>query len=518
MNEESLFAAALDKQDAAERRAFLDEACSGDPALRQRLEQLLDADEHARCILDRTTHAPPLIEAFRPEPPLAAQQAFAGRFTLRRKLGEGGMGEVWAADQTDPVRRRVALKVVRFGIGSARVLTRFEQERQALALMSHPNIAKVLDAGVEGGRPFFVMELIEGVALARYCDEAGQTIRQRLELFVLVCEAVQHAHQKGVIHRDLKPSNVLVESHDGRPVPKVIDFGLAKAAGPRITERDVPTEVGTLVGTLEYMSPEQADLKNQDIDTRSDVYSLGVLLYELLTGTTPFSCKEMEKGGLLEMLRVIREQEPSKPSTKLSTAEGLPALAANRGTEPAKLTRLVRGELDWIVMKALEKDRARRYETANGLAMDVRRYLADEPVAAGPPSAMYRLRKFARRNRAALTTAAAIGLLLVAGITISTWQAVRAKQAEADARAALDLATAVKEFLLKDLLQLAAPLRQSSEQSSGVKMDPDLKVRDLVLRAARKVEGKFKDQPLVEAEIRSTLGWTLREIGRADLA
>jgi hypothetical protein len=314
------------------------------------------------------------------------------------------------------------------------VIARFEAERQALALMDHPNIAKVLDGGRTGtGRPYFVMDLVKGVPITRYCDEHHLTPRQRLELFLPVCQAVQHAHQKGIIHRDLKPSNVLVALYDGKPVPKVIDFGVAKAAGQSLTDKTLVTGLGNIVGTLEYMSPEQAEVNQLDIDTRSDIYSLGVLLYELLTGSPPFTRKELEKAGMLEMLRMIREQEPSKPSTKLSTAEGLPTLAANRGTEPAKLTKLVRGELDWIVMKALEKDRNRRYETANAFAMDVQRYLADEPVLACPPSAGYRLRKFARRNKGPVLAASLVLGVFAVGMVGTTWGMIRATRAEASA-------------------------------------------------------------------------------------
>jgi tetratricopeptide (TPR) repeat protein len=348
------------------------------------------------------------------QPASESPGAVIGPYKLIEQIGEGGMGTVWMAQQQEPVKRLVALKLIKAGMDSKQVLARFEAERQALALMDHPNIARVLDGGTtSGGRPYFVMDLVKGVPITKYCDEHHLTPRQRLELFIPVCQAVQHAHQKGIIHRDLKPSNVLVALYDGRPVPKVIDFGVAKAAGQPLTDQTLVTGFGAIVGTLEYMSPEQAELNNHDIDTRSDIYSLGILLYELLAGSPPFTKKDLEQAGMLEMLRVIREKEPTKPSTRLSTAEGLPTLAANRGTEPAKLTKLVRGELDWIVMKALEKDRNRRYETANGFAMDVQRYLTDEPVLACPPSAAYRLRKFARRNKSGLAVAALALFVLV---------------------------------------------------------------------------------------------------------
>jgi tetratricopeptide (TPR) repeat protein len=342
------------------------------------------------------------------------------------------MGTVWMAEQAQPVRRLVALKVIKAGLDSAQVVARFEAERQALALMDHPHIAKVFDGGTTAsGRPYLVMELVKGTPLTKYCDEHRLTPRQRLELFVPVCQALQHSHQKGIIHRDVKPSNVLVAPYDGVPVVKVIDFGVAKAIGQPLTEQTLDTGFGALVGTLEYMSPEQAELNNRDIDTRSDVYSLGVLLYELLTGTTPMAKDRLKQTPLPEALRLIREQDPPRPSTRLSESKGsLPAVSAQRQTEPGKLTRLVRGELDWIVMKALEKDRERRYETANGLAKDVQRYLNDEPVQAGPPGAGYRVRKFVRRHRGPVLAAAAMLGLLLAGVAGSTWQAVRATQAE----------------------------------------------------------------------------------------
>jgi WD40 repeat protein len=462
-----LFLAAADLP-ASDRPAFLAGACGGDAELLAAVERLLAAHAAPDSRIDRGAGEPPGAGAtgtFAPDSPTADHppagtpgQLLAGRYKLVEPIGEGGMGAVWMAQQIEPVKRVVAVKLIKAGMDSKAVLARFEAERQALALMDHPNIAKVLDAGLTtDGRPYFVMELVKGVPITQFCDTRKLTPRQRLELFVPVCEAIQHAHQKGVIHRDIKPSNVLVALYDDRPVPKVIDFGVAKAAGQPLTERTLMTGFGAVVGTPEYMSPEQASFNQLDIDTRSDVYALGVLLYELLTGSPPFSPKELEKAGLLEVLRVIREVEPPRPSARLSTAQTLASLAAVRGTEPARLTRLVRGELDWLVMKALEKDRARRYETANAFAAEVQRYLAGEPVQAVPPSVGYRLRTFARRHRAGVLTAAAFGLLLLAGAAVSTWQAVvatqarneannerdaagKARDAEADARAKTELA------------------------------------------------------------------------------
>jgi serine/threonine protein kinase/WD40 repeat protein len=440
----SIFDAAIEHPSPQERAAFLDSACGTNAELRQRIEALLRAHEKAGGFLQERmmTSSPVATVAL---PGTAIPGSVIGPYKLIEQIGEGGMGTVWMAQQTEPVRRVVALKLIKPGMDSRQVIARFEAERQALALMDHPNIARVLDGGttkgetggaskgepggVSPGRPYFVMDLVKGVPITQYCDEHRLTPRQRVELFLPVCQALQHAHQKGIIHRDLKPSNVLVALYDGKPVPKVIDFGVAKAAGQQLTDKTLVTGFGAIVGTLEYMSPEQAEINQLDIDTRSDIYSLGVLLYELLTGSPPFSRTKLEKAGMLEMLRVIREQEPSKPSTKLSTAEGLPTLAANRGTEPAKLTSLVRGELDWIVMKALEKDRNRRYETANSLARDIQRYLNDEPVQACPPSAGYRLKKFMRKHHRVVLAAAGLMGLLVAGTAVSTWQAARATRA-----------------------------------------------------------------------------------------
>jgi serine/threonine protein kinase len=432
MVEESLFAAALERTFADERQAFLEEACAGDAALRERVERLLGAHRRAHGILDRPAELTVLPEVTawrRPGGARSVERAgtvVAGRYTLLKEIGEGGMGTVWLAAQTRPVRRKVALKIIKPGMGCRRVIARFEAERRVLAMMDHPNIARVLDAGtMRGGPPYFVMELVEGVPITEYCDAHHLTPRARLELFIPVCHAVQHAHQKGIIHRDLKPSNVLVARYDNEPVPKVIDFGVAKATGQNPAERTTFTQDGQLVGTLEYMSPEQATLNAPEIDTRSDIYTLGVLLYELLTGSRPFERLGLSEILVDEFLRIIREDEPQTPSKRLATTERLPGIAARRGTEPARLGLLVKGDLDWIVMKALEKDRARRYETAAGLAKDLQHHLDDEPVQARPPSLRYRMGKFVRRHKGPVLAAFAIVLALVGGIivgfTCSTW-------------------------------------------------------------------------------------------------
>jgi serine/threonine protein kinase/tetratricopeptide (TPR) repeat protein len=447
MSEDSVFAGALSKRTPAERAAYLDAVCAGNAALRQEVEALLQAHDQAGDFLAepfvkavRTAALPPAgggmsADSLGPPPAAEAPGTSIGPYRLLQQLGEGGMGAVYVAEQQEPVKRRVALKVIKPGMDSAKVLARFAAERQALALMDHTNIAKVLDAGsTEAGRPYFVMELVKGVPITRYCDELHLSLRERLELFVPVCQAIQHAHQKGIIHRDIKPSNVLVCIQDGKPIPKVIDFGVAKALHQKLAERTMYTEIGAVMGTLEYMSPEQAELSALDIDTRADVYALGVLLYELLTGSTPLDRKRLKQAALTEAIRLIREEEPVKPSTRLTQSmDSLTSLASLRRTEPGRLAKEVRGELDWIVMKCLEKDRTRRYETANGLARDVERYLADEPVEACPPSKGYRLRKFARKHRQLLATAAAFALLLVLGIVFSAVQAVRARTAERQA-------------------------------------------------------------------------------------
>jgi len=429
MSDTGIFKAAV-KLSPEHRAAYLDQACGSNHELRREVESLLHAHDQAGSFLHSRTTQPP---ATGEEPPGTEMPGTRfGPYKLLQQIGEGGMGSVWMAEQIEPVRRIVALKVIRAGMDSAPIIARFEAERQALALMDHPHIAKVLDAGsTDTGRPYFVMELVKGMPITKYCDAQRLPLGQRLELFVQVCQALQHAHQKGIIHRDIKPSNVLIAPYDGKPVVKVIDFGVAKATGQRLTERTMFTEFGAMIGTLEYMSPEQAELNNQDIDTRSDIYSLGVLLYELLTGTTPLDMKRLQGAAVAAILMQIQEEEPPKPSLRLSSSkESLPLISQQRQTDPAKLPGLVRGELDWIVMKCLEKDRSRRYDTASGVARDLENHLADEPVEACPPSSTYRLRKFARKYKKALATAAAFVVLLVAGLVTSALLAVWATSAE----------------------------------------------------------------------------------------
>ncbi len=450
--EREIFLQALEKRLPGEREAFLEAACGGDAALRTRVELLLR--HHTE---DDFLEEPAGGAEARPELGPVADEAVGtviGRYKLREKIGEGGCGVVYVAEQEQPVRRRVALKVIKLGMDTKQVIARFEAERQALALMDHPNIARVLDAGAtDTGRPYFVMELVRGLKITDYCDQNRLSTRERLELFIQVCRAIQHAHQKGIIHRDLKPSNILVTVNDGAPVPKVIDFGIAKATEGRLTDKTVYTAFEQFLGTPAYMSPEQAAMTSLDIDTRSDIYSLGVLLYELLTGQTPFDIKELLAAGLGEMRRTICAKEPLKPSTRLTrelaavageecrSAGGKSpgqdgALAPRRRQEQLQaLIRSLRGDLDWIVMKCLEKDRGRRYETANGLARDLERHLTHEPVVARPPSATYRARKFVRRHRTTVTAAAAVAAALLSGIFLSASQTLRATQASRQAEA-----------------------------------------------------------------------------------
>ncbi len=517
----SLFLAALEIPGADARRAHLAAACDGDEELRREVEQLLRHHEAAGAFLERPAGAPPGAADLSPPESGGAERAgvvLAGRYKLLEQVGEGGMGGVWTAQQTEPVRRVVAVKLIKPGMDSKAVLARFEAERQALAMMDHPNIARVLDAGTTpDGRPFFVMELVKGVPITDYCDRHRLTPRQRLGLFVPVCQAIQHAHQKGVIHRDLKPSNVLVALYDETPVPKVIDFGVAKAIGQPLTELTLHTGLGAVVGTPEYMSPEQASFNNRDVDTRSDVYSLGVLLYELLAGSPPFSRKGWEDGGLLEVLRGVREVEPPRPSHRLSTAEALPTLAANRGTEPRRLCKLLRGELDWVVMKALEKDRARRYDTAAGFAADLQRYLADEPVQAARPSAAYRLRKFARRNRATVAAAGIVALAAAAGVAGTAWQAVRATgERDARQRALDDLGAEQRRTraALDEARLQSAELAFDKGQLLGERGDADL----ALLWLTRSLRLAPPDAAEFQAAVRAGLGAWRQQVNAVRLA
>ena len=536
---EAIFFSALERGSEHERAAYLDEACAGDPDLRRRVEKMLAAQAQAASFLERPAAT---FDTTVDEPVPERPGTVVGSYKLLEQIGEGGFGIVFMAEQTQPVRRKVALKVLKPGMDMRQVVARFEAERQALAIMDHPNIAKVFDGGATaGGRPYFVMELVKGVPITEFCDQNHLTPRLRLELFVAVCQAVQHAHQKGIIHRDLKPSNVLVTVHDTTPVPKVIDFGVAKALGQELTDKTMFTGFAQMIGTPLYMSPEQAGQSGLDVDTRSDIYSLGVLLYELLTGTTPIDGERFRKAAYDEIRRIIRDEEPPRPSTRLTDSKDtLASVSARRRTEPTKLTRLVRGELDWIVMKALEKDRNRRYDTANGFASDVQRYLNDEPVLACPPSAGYRFRKFARRNRGPVAAGLAMAALLVLG-TVGTslglaWalraentakserdralsaerlatdrlmevtkEKERASAAETTAKEEGAIAQAVNDFLQNDLLAEAAPEKNAR--------DKKVTVEEVLGRAAARIAGKFDQQPRTEAAIRQTIGDTYRALG-----
>jgi serine/threonine protein kinase len=473
--EEDLFDCARQIADAKERERYLDGACDGDPSLRRRIEDLLKAEKDAEAFFAETSVVvnatlPPVRYTatsngesgrFRlvGEEPVGAK---IGRYKLLEKIGEGGCGVVYMAEQEEPVRRRVALKIIKLGMETKSVIARFEAERQALAMMDHPNIARVFDAGAtDRGPPYFIMELVRGVQITKYCDQHRLDVGQRLDLFIQICHAIQHAHQKGIIHGDIKPSNIMVALHDGKPVPKVIDFGISKATEARLTDKLLFTAYAQLIGTPAYMSPEQAEMGGLDIDTRSDIYSLGVLLYELLTGRTPFDAKELWSAGLDEMRRILREREPSRPSARVTNlpADERASVAENRQSDPSKLAALLRGDLDWIVIKALEKDRARRYETANGLAMDLQRHLDNEPVLARPPSWSYRLIKLVRRNRVVFIAGTAVAAAMVAGTSASTYLFLKEREARQRAVAAEQQQTRLRhEAELREKITQAALL------------------------------------------------------------
>lgn len=519
------------------RPAFLDEACGTDDELRRQVEDLIVADnEAAESFLERPAAialgiagsafdldtdlnwdaSPTFPENENPtrvlenrSQPSARREI--GRYVLLRKLGEGGMGVVYLAEQREPVRRRVALKVIKLGMDTNQVVARFESERQALALMSHPNIAQVFDAGATSeGRPYFVMEYVEGVPITRYCDAHKLDPRQRLELFIQVCEGVQHAHHKGIIHRDIKPSNVLVMVRDDRPLPKIIDFGLAKATAPSLTEGTIFTEHGQVVGTLDYMSPEQAGVTQSDVDSRTDVYSLGVLLYELLVGAVPVQRSLRGTAGMLDIGSWVAESDLPRPSARLAgLGDEASAAALSRGTDVRTLLRRLRGDLDWITIKPLEKDRARRYSTPAELAADIRRHLQHEPVLAGPPSTIYRFRKFVRRNRVlagATAAVAAVLLLGIAGTSIGLVRAERARQ-EAETQRGLASLEAEKAQALSDFLQKA--LTSPDPRLDG----RDVRVVDVLDEAAGEIEEQFSAQPEIEAEVRAAIGRSYRGLG-----
>ncbi len=553
----ALFQAAIERDDPAQRRAFLDREAGDDKELRDRLDVLLAAHDRPPGSLDRplgeaspVTVAVSLEEtggaglpspdrtAADPSPPdrtsadatgsargahpAPIDAVIAGRYKIRQEIGEGGMGSVYLAEQTQPVRRMVALKLIKPGMDSRTVLARFETERQALALMDHPNIARVLDASTtESGRPFFVMELVKGIPLTDYCDRHQLGIPERLGLFRQICSAVQHAHQKGIIHRDLKPTNILVESHDGRPVPKVIDFGLAKAtSGMRLSEHSLFTAFGSVAGTPLYMAPEQAAFNALDVDTRADIYSLGVILYELLTGSTPIRREALRTAALDEMLRVIREVEPPTPSSRISTSDALPSLAANRHTEPSRLSRFVRGDLDWIVMKALTKDRDRRYDSAIGLANDIERFESHEPVSAGPPTAGYRVRKFVRRNRGRVIAASLVLLALFAGIVGTALGLVEANLRRVEAETRLRQKNKANEILLAIFghLDPKDDAEKHPRDAAGNPAPLSERLGSHLAEAAAELQGEATDDPVGVARMQSALGRAQLGLGNAKQA
>lgn len=511
-SEEAIFEGAL-QLPPEQREVYLQAACAGDGTLLERIRDLIRFHEKGDGPLETPAVPPaPKATSVRSQPSGEKPGDKIGNYKILQLIGEGGCGSVFMAEQELPVRRRVALKVIKLGMDTKNVMARFEAERQALALMDHPNIAKVFDAGAtETGRPFFAMELVRGIKITEYCDRNNLSTNARLKLFKQVCQAIQHAHQKGIIHRDIKPSNILVTQHDGVPMPKVIDFGIAKATGQRLTDQTVFTEFDQFIGTPAYMSPEQAEVSGMDIDTRSDIYSLGVLLYELLTGRTPFDARELMKVGLDAMRRAIREMEPPKPSTRLSTMldTDLTTIARQRQAATQKLIHLIRGDLDWIVMKSLEKDRTRRYETASSFAGDIEHFLNHEPVLARPPTALYRFQKLVRRNKVAFIAATAVASAIVVGLVVSTSLYYREQAARRDADREAHRSRQVALFL-EDMLKGVGP---------GVALGRDTTLlREILNKTLARVTNDLKEQPEVQAEICNTLGEVYRALGQSGKA
>jgi len=496
-----IFHAALELP-AGERSGFVTTQCAGDAGLESAVLELLAAHDDSNPILNEPLlSAAGIADDLDPESLIG--QSIDG-YVIRSVVGEGGMGVVYEARQ-EKLDRNVALKLVRLGMDTRQVVTRFEAERQALAVMNHPNIAQVIDAGAtEAGRPYFVMELIDGVPITEYCDRERLDTSDRLGLFLAVCAGVQHAHQKGIIHRDLKPTNVLVTLEDGRPVPKIIDFGIAKATAQRMTERTMFTQAGVFIGTPEYMSPEQAGFSERDVDTRTDVYSLGILLYELLVGALPFEPSELRRAGYDEICRRIREEEPSRPSPKLSTLQaGAEELAQNRRTDSLSLVRKVRGDLDWITMRALEKNPERRYASPSELAADLKRHLGDEPVEAGPPSTAYRIRKFARRHTLAVAAGSVVALSLVLGIAAATYGLLRAQQAERIAVAEARTSEEVTDFL-SGLFRISEP--------SAVDVD-SVTAREVLDRGVERIRSELGGEPVVQSRLMDEMGKVYAQLG-----